>query len=160
MGLSWSINMNDVLWLSGTWFVAASNHPWWTGEKKQAPTYTFTPMEKDNRRWLVEEIKYVEQGTVHTVHGENYPVKNNFKSFTWKGIEPLDVNEWRWEVKLVDETGLWMLTWHEGAGKIPEHIHVLTRETNLEEDVFKKIEKLMATDAVLQKHVGTLKRLL
>lgn len=152
--------MNDLLWLSGTWFVAASNHALWVSGDKEAPTYTFTVVEHDRAKHLSEEIKYIQDGQAHTIVGENYPEKSNYKSFVWKGNAPNGALELRWEVKLVDETGLWMLTWCEASNGIPEHVHILTKETALGNDIYEKIKKLMSADAILQKHVGSLKKLL
>jgi hypothetical protein len=152
--------MSDLQWLSGTWFLAASDHPLWTDGKREAPTYTFTPTEKDQQKILTEEIKYIEKGNIKSIHGEDFPHELNHRAFTWTGKSPDGKRECRWEVKLVDETGLWMLTWCEKTDKEPEHVHILTKETQFEEDILSKIKKQMLADATLKDHVPALKKLL
>lgn len=152
--------MNDLLWLSGTWFVAATSHHAWLKGDKHAPAYHFNLVDKPNAKQLNEEIKYIVDGEAKTIYGHNTPLQNNFKAFAWEGHSPEGLTKAQWEVKLIDETGLWMVTWYAQNSVFPEGINILTRQPELDQDTLEKIKKQMSADSVLQSHVHKLKNIL
>lgn len=131
----------------------------WLDGSKTNPTFNYTVAEKNEKTFLIDEVKYLKNGQTKTINGFDYLNPNNDKAFTWQGKGFLAIAKSRWEVKLLDEKNEWAVIWFSKTIFTPEGVDIISKKEKLDKALLEEIKTKMLSDSVLKKHVSSLKNL-
>ncbi|MFD1141536.1 lipocalin family protein [Larkinella insperata] len=145
--------------LAGTWFICSTNFPMWLKGDKTHPTFTYTVVQKDNDIVLLDEVRYLKNGSSKTLIGYDYPDKTDPMGFVWRGKGFLRIAKSNWKVALLDPAGQWAVIWFSKTLFTPEGVDIISRTAKLSPETLRYIHALMEKDPLLKKQLPTLKAL-
>jgi hypothetical protein len=145
--------------LVGTWFVVSSNFPMWLKGDKTNPTFNYTLTEKKGKPVLLDEVRYMKNGRSRSIVGYDHPNPGNVHAFTWRGKGLLSIAKSKWMVVLMDEKEGWAVIHFSKTLFTPEGVDIISRKKDISENEVKKIKELMKQDAIVNKHLSSLKDL-
>ncbi|WP_461040814.1 lipocalin/fatty acid-binding family protein [Spirosoma harenae] len=146
--------------LIGTWFICSTNFPMWLKGDKLNPTFTYSTVASDSGMdRLLDEVKYVKNGSQKTLTGYDYPDKTDSMAFVWRGKGLLSLIQSKWKVALLSPDGQWAVIWFSKTLFTPEGVDIISRTPQLSPQTLDHIKSLMANNPLLSKHLENIQEL-
>jgi len=150
---------NILTTLVGTWFICATNFPMWLKGDKTNPTFNYSVTTKNDKRVLLDEVKYIKNNKEKTITGYDYQSESDSAAFTWRGKGILSLLKSRWKVEMIDPAGQWAVISFSKTLFTPEGIDIISRAPTLSADKIEEIKAFIEKDNLLKKHLASLQSL-
>lgn len=149
--------MNEVLqFLTGVWFICATNFPMWLKGDKTEPTFHYSIRENGI---LNDEVAYRKNGKEKFIRGFDYQDEEDKNHFVWRGKGLLRLLKSEWQVALRDPEGDWAVIYFSKTLFTPEGVDIVARKKDLSAETIQTIKNKMMQDSTLKKQINTLKSL-
>lgn len=149
--------MNEVLqFLTGVWFICATNFPMWLKGDKTAPTFHYDIREKGI---LNDEVRYLKKGKEKSIRGFDYQEEKDATRFVWRGKGALRLLKSKWRVALTDPNGEWAVIHFSKTLFTPEGLDIIGRNKDLSVETLESIKQVLMADSLLKEQVPSLKLL-
>jgi len=141
--------------LAGTWYVLESTFPMWLEGTKTDPSFTYRPIEGDEKRRLDDLVSYRNDGEPDSIAGVDTPDPGDSSHFTWrgKGLLVFFTSDWYFVLRAPDRS--WAVIYFSSTVATPEGVDIIARTPSLPEATLAQIRAAILGDPTLrEKAVG------